>query len=429
MAHNNEDSQLPTIVVIGGGFAGLELVKKLRNKPIRVMLLDKNNFNTFQPLLYQVASAGLSADSIGFPYRKKIGPYPNISFRMAEVIEFDTRSKLVRTNVGDFQFDFLVIATGTTTNYFGNSNLQKWGMPLKTIREALDMRSDILQEFERAIVSLEEDRRLKSLNFVIVGGGPTGVELAGALAEIRRNVLPSDYTEIDPAWMKVVLIEASDRLLSTMSVKASEAALKYLQKLEVEVHLSTLVKDYNGQTEEVLLADGSRIYSDNLIWTAGVSAVTLKGFGEQEFGRGKRYLVDRTNKLINYDSIYALGDVALIESDPKYPNGHPQVAQVAIQQAHTLAENILRILRKKSPVPFRYKDKGSMATIGRHKAVLDLPGFSFSGYFAWYIWMFVHLMGLVGFRNRFMVFMNWMWNYFTYDRALRLIVRPYQRPE
>lgn len=429
MNYQYNDTSLPRLIVIGGGFAGLELVKKLRNKPVRVLLLDKNNFHTFQPLLYQVASAGLSADSIGFPYRKKIGPYPNVAFRMAEVKEVNTGANLVRTNVGDFDYDQLVIATGTTTNYFGNGNLQKWGMPLKTIREALDMRSDILQEFERAIVSLEEDRRLKSLNFVIVGGGPTGVELAGALAEIRRNVLPSDYTEIDPAWMKVVLVEAADRLLATMSTKASNASLQYLKKLGVEVHLNTLVKNYDGQTEEVLLADGTKLYSDNLIWTAGVSAVPLAGFSETDFGRGKRYLVDRTNRLIHYENIYALGDVASIQNDSGYPNGHPQVAQVAIQQAHQLADNLLRSMNGREQKVFKYKDKGSMATIGRHKAVVDLPGFFLSGYFAWYIWMFVHLMALVGFRNRFMVFMNWMWNYFTYDRALRLIVRPYQRPE
>ncbi|KRP11171.1 MAG: NADH dehydrogenase [Sphingobacteriales bacterium BACL12 MAG-120813-bin55] len=428
MAYHYSDKTLPTVIVIGGGFAGLEFVKKLNNTPFRVILIDKRNYHTFQPLLYQVASAGLSADSIGFPYRKKIGPFPNIAFRMAEVERIDPAEKQVITSVGTMQYDHLVIATGTTTNYFGNANLEKWGMPLKTISDALNMRSDILQEFEKSIVTETLEDKESSLNFVIVGGGPTGVELAGALAEIKRNVLPSDYTEIDRALMKVVLIEAADRLLSAMRPASSKAAQKYLEKLGVEVKLNTIVKDYDGHKEELLLADGSILKSDNIIWTAGVKGKNIPGLPESAYGRGGRYLIHRTNAIQDVTDIYALGDIALVQGDTQFPNGHPQVAQVAIQQAHQLARNFMRQLKGKPMQPFRYKDKGSMATIGRHKAVVDLPSFSFSGYFAWYIWMFIHLMALVGFRNRFMVFMNWMWNYFTYDKALRLIVRPYQKP-
>ncbi|HQU76849.1 MAG: NAD(P)/FAD-dependent oxidoreductase [Chitinophagales bacterium] len=429
MAYHYNDDRLPTIVVIGGGFAGLELVKKLNNKPFRVILIDKRNYHTFQPLLYQVASAGLSADSIGFPFRKKIGPYPNIAFRMAEVQEVDPAAKKVITNVGTFLYDHLVIATGTTTNYFGNKNLASWGLPLKSIGEALDLRSEILQELEKAIVTETVEERESTLQFVIVGGGPTGVELAGALAEIQRNVLPTDYTEIDRKQMKVVLIEAADRLLATMSEKSSKAAKKYLEKLGVEVRLDTRVQDYDGASGVLQLADGGTLRTRNIFWTAGVKADPLPGIPAENIGRGGRYLCDTMNRITGLENVYALGDTSLIQGDAAYPNGHPQVAQVAIQQAHRLASNFLRWETGKKGNAFSYKDKGSMATIGRHKAVVDLPGFSFSGYFAWYIWMFIHLMALVGFRNRFMVFMNWMWNYFTYDKALRLIVRPYKRPQ
>ncbi|HAE35415.1 MAG: NAD(P)/FAD-dependent oxidoreductase [Chitinophagales bacterium] len=429
MAYHYNDDRLPTIVVIGGGFAGLELVKKLNNKPFRVILIDKRNYHTFQPLLYQVASAGLSADSIGFPFRKKIGPYPNIAFRMAEVQEVDPAAKKVITNVGTFLYDHLVIATGTTTNYFGNKNLASWGLPLKSIGEALDLRSEILQELEKAIVTETVEERESTLQFVIVGGGPTGVELAGALAEIQRNVLPTDYTEIDRKQMKVVLIEAADRLLATMSEKSSKAAKNYLEKLGVEVRLDTRVQDYDGASGVLQLADGGTLRTRNIFWTAGVKADPLPGIPAENIGRGGRYLCDTMNRITGLENVYALGDTSLIQGDAAYPNGHPQVAQVAIQQAHRLASNFLRWETGKKGNAFSYKDKGSMATIGRHKAVVDLPGFSFSGYFAWYIWMFIHLMALVGFRNRFMVFMNWMWNYFTYDKALRLIVRPYKRPQ
>jgi NADH dehydrogenase len=429
MAYHYADTTLPTLLVIGGGFAGLELVKKLQNTPIRITLIDKRNYHTFQPLLYQVASAGLSADSIGFPFRKKIGPYPNIAFRMAEVEHIDADKKTVQTNVGTFTYDYLVIATGTTTNYFGNKNLEKFGMPLKTIGEALNMRSDILQEFEKAIVTDTVEVKKRSLTFIIVGGGPTGVELAGALAEIQRNVLPNDYTEIDHSQMKVVLIEAADRILATMSPQSSKAAKKFLEKLGVEVRLSTRVQDYDGDTESLFLENGEIIQSDNIIWTAGVRAQTLPGLPAACIGRGGRYSVNAFNQVQGMEQVYAIGDVAIMSSDPEYPNGHPQVAQTAIQQAHHLANNLKRMQQGKPLKAFRYTDKGSMATIGRHKAVVDLPRFTFTGYLAWYVWMFVHLMSLVGFRNRFMVFMNWMWNYFTYDKALRLIIRPYRRPE
>lgn len=420
-----DDSSLPTIVIIGGGFAGLELVKDLNDKPYRVILIDKNNYHTFQPLLYQIASAGLSADAIAFPFRRKIGPYPNIAYRMAEVLEISPEKNLVHTTIGDFHFDYLVIATGSTTNYFGNIQLQKYGLPLKSIPDALNLRSDILQEFETALVTETVETQHKLLQFVIVGGGPTGVELAGALAEIKKNVLPKDYTELKNERMRVILIEAGDRLLPTMSKKSGQLAKKYVEQLGVEVLLNGRVTDYNG--DEIILSDGKKIPTENVIWTAGVKGMTLTGIPPEKIAQGNRYKVDAYNRIEGYEHIFALGDIALMLTDPKFPKGHPGVAQGAIQQARHLAKNFMRLHHKKALQPFHYRDKGSMATIGRHKAVVDLPFISFGGYIAWYVWMFVHLMTLVGFRNRFMVFISWMWNYFTYDRALRLIIRPYKR--
>lgn len=425
MKYKLSNKNLKTILVIGGGFAGLEFVKRMNNKPYKIILLDKHNYFAFQPLLYQIAAAGLSADSIAYPYRRKVGGYPNIIFRMAEVQGVETENNCVQTTVGTFQYDYLVIATGATTNFFGNENMQKFGMPLKTIPEALNLRSDILQEFEKALVSETLEAQKKSMNFIIVGGGPTGVELAGALAEIKKKVLPHDYRELRNENMDVQLIEGAERLLPTMSEKASKLSKKYLEQLGVKVWLNTKVENYDGSNLE--LAGGNKLQTENVIWTAGVKGATLKGISANAVTKGNRYKVDAYNKVEGYENIYSIGDIALMTGDNNYPNGHPGVAQVALQQAKNLAKNFLRAHKKETLKTFAYKNKGSMATIGRHKAVVDLPYVSFGGYLAWYVWMFIHLITLVGFRNKFMVFMNWMWNYMTYDRALRLIIRPYQR--
>lgn len=425
MKYRFDDKSLPVIVIIGGGFAGLEFVKKLNNKPYRVILLDRHNYFTFQPLLYQIAAAGLSADSIAYPFRRKIGKFPNIIFRMAEVTNVDTTAKTVHTDTGDFQYDYLVIATGATTNFFGNQNLTKLSMPLKTIPEALDLRSDILQEFEKAIISDTPESKKKSMNFIIVGGGPTGVELAGALAEIKKKVLPHDYKELPREHMDVQLIEGGGRLLAGMSEKSSALAKKYLEQLGVKVWLNTKVENYDGN--DLILGDGSKLNTENVIWAAGVKGATLNGIDASVITRGGRYIVNEFNQLQGFDNIFAIGDISLMTTDKKYPNGHPGVAQVAIQQAKNLAANFTLLHKKENLHPFTYKDKGSMATIGRHRAVVDLPYISFGGYLAWYAWMFIHLITLVGFRNKIMVFMNWMWNYFTYDRALRLIIRPFTK--
>lgn len=426
MTYRYGDTRLPQIVIVGAGFAGLELVKRLSNKPYRVVLLDKHNYHTFQPLLYQIASAGLTAESIAYPLRRKIGKYPNVIFRVAEVTEVDPSAKKVITNIGQFEYDYLVIATGATTNFYGNAGLEKLTYTLKSVPEALEMRSAILQQLEAAVqVARKQDEH--PLNFVIVGGGPTGVELAGALAEIKKNVLPADYRELDPAKMEIHLIEGSTRILPTMQTGSSAKAKKYLEKMGVQVWLNAIVKDYTGK--ELLLADGKIITADHVIWTAGVKGATLNGIPQTAIGKGNKYRTNEFNRLVGYDDIFVLGDIATIEGDPKYPNGHPGVAQVALQQAKQLAENFLRMTRQQKIKPFSYKDLGSMATIGRHKAVVELPFISFGGYLAWYVWMFIHLMALVGFRNRFMVFVNWMWNYFMYDRAHRIILNNSSKPK
>lgn len=419
MTYRYGDPRLPQVVIIGAGFAGLELVKRLNNTPYRVLLIDKHNYHTFQPLLYQIASAGLTAESIAYPLRRKIGGYPNVIFRVAEVTHIDTTQRQVVTNIGDFAYDHLIIAAGASTNFYGNDGLAKLTYTLKSVPEALHMRSTILRQLEEAVnVARFQDEQ--PLHFVIVGGGPTGVELAGALAEIRKNVLPSDYRELDPAHMQVHLIEGAPRVLGGMSEKSSTLAKQYLEELGVQVWLKALVKNYDGQ--ELELADGTRLRADHVIWTAGVKGAVIPGLDKAAIGKGDRYMVDGYNRIIGYDNIYAVGDIALMVADPRFPQGHPGVAQVALQQAANLASNLVRLAGKKTLRTFSYKNMGNMATVGRHKAVVDLPFMSFGGYLAWYVWMFIHLMALVGFRNRFMVFMNWMWNYFTYDRALRLIL-------
>lgn len=420
MTYRYSDNSLPMVLIIGAGFAGLELIKQFNNKPFRVLLLDKNNYHTFQPLLYQIASAGLTAESIAYPVRRKIGAYPNIAFRVAEVSSVDTSGQLVHTDIGEFHYDYLIIASGASTNFYGNNSLASTTFPLKSVQDALNMRTTILQQFEKA-VNASKTNGSKLLNFIIVGGGPTGVELAGALAEIKKNVVPSDYRELDPEMMEVHLIEAAPRVLGTMSEKSSRLAKKYLEQLGVKVWLNAVVNSY--ENDILTLSNDTKITAHHVIWTAGVKGVDIKGLEGNIRTRGNRIITDRYHRVSGFEKVYAIGDIACILGDERYPQGHPGVAQVAIQQAHNLASNFMRNTNGKSLQAFNYRDKGSMATIGRHKAVVDLPFISFGGYLAWYIWMFIHLMALVGFRNRFMVFMNWMWNYITYDRALRLILK------
>ncbi len=423
LEYNN--TSLPHLIIIGGGFAGVELIKRLNKKQIRVTVFDKNNYFNFQPLMYQVASGGLGPDAIAYPLRKIIGPMPNIGFRMAEVLNINLPLNQIETNIGSFNYNYLCIATGAQTNFFGNAELEKYSMQLKSIPDALDLRSDILQEFEKALSETNTGEIDRYLNFVIVGGGPTGVETAGALAEIKRNVLPADYKEIDANKMQVHLIEAAPRVLSPMSEISSKKAQQFLEELGVKVQVNTAVKAYNSSTGELTLSTGEILKTDTVIWSAGVKGKTIPGIPEDAIARGNRYKVNEINKIEGCENVFAIGDIAYMTSDKAYPNGHPMVGTVAQQQGKLLAKNILNLLKGKPTKPYTYLNLGSMATVGRHKAVLEVFGIKLQGYTAWLGWMFLHLMLLVGFRNRIVVLFNWTWNYFSYQRAIRIITRPF----
>lgn len=413
---------LPRIVVIGCGFAGLKLCKKINTKNHQVVLLDKNNYHTFQPLMYQVASAGVEPDSIIYPIRKVFKGKKNFHFRMTEVKNVDTDSKTVHTSIGDIDYDHLVIATGAATNYFGNENIEQNSMPMKSLVEALNLRSLILQNFEKALNTKDLAERESLMNFVIVGAGATGVELAGALAELKKYVLPNDYPELDIRRMEIHLIEASGKVLGNMSEKASSKSEVFLRKMGVNIWLDTMVKDYDGH---LITTNKNDFQSKTLIWAAGVKGAPTKGLNV-ELNHSNRIVVDEFNKIAGLENVYAIGDVSSVET-ANTPRGHAMLASVAEQQGKQLGKNFNRISAGKEMQPFKYSDKGTMATIGRNLAVVDLSFIQFGGLFAWITWMFVHLMLLVDFRNRLIVFMNWAWSYVNYDKGTRLIVREYKK--
>jgi len=418
-----KEAGLPRVIVLGGGFAGIEFVKTLDTTKYRVLMLDRHNYHTFQPLLYQVATAGLEPDSIAQPLRKIFAHTPNFYFRMATVSHFDTKSQHVITDIGHFPYDILVVATGTKTNYFGNDALRLSTFPLKQIPNALDLRSQILQSFEQALQETDPAARRAYLNFAIVGAGPTGVELAGALAELRTHILPKDYPELDFAEMEVVLIENMPRVLATMSEKSSRLAKKYLEQFGVKLHLGVGVLSVDGTV--ITLSDGTHIASHNIIWSAGVTGNAPAGFAKDLITPANRILVDAHNQVQGMPNIFVLGDLAAMIT-PELPRGHPQLAPVAIQQGVALGKNLNRLAANKPLKAFAYFNKGSMATVGRNKAVVDLPNnMTFGGFMAWLTWMFVHLLYLVGFRNKAVVVANWLYSYLTYDRGTRLIIRPF----
>jgi NADH:ubiquinone reductase (H+-translocating) len=408
------------VVVVGGGFAGLTLMRQLVKKKFQIVLIDKNNYHQFQPLFYQVATAGLEPSAISFPFRKVFQSKKNIHIRVTEVVRIDTQLKRIYTTIGYINYDYLVVAIGADTNFFGNEFIQTHSFPMKSVSEALGLRNNILQNFEKALITEDQDEKDGYMNFVVVGGGPTGVELTGALAEMKRFVLPKDYPELDFNRMKIYLLEASGSLLKGMSYVSSEKAYQYLLKLGVKVMLNTQVKDYDGK--HVIFEKGNTLRSNTMIWAAGVHANRIEGLDIALYGRGNRLMVDQVNRVKGYDTVFAIGDVSLMASK-KFPNGHPQLAQVAMQQARLLAKNLENEILKKPLKPFVYKDLGSMATVGRNLAVVDLPFVSFQGFFAWMVWMFVHLFSIVGVKNRLLIFINWLWNYFTYDQSLRLIIK------
>ncbi len=422
------ETTLPRVVVVGGGFAGLNLVKRLKNKPVQVVLFDKNNYHQFIPLLYQVATSAIEPDNIVFPYRKMFRKYKNLIYRMAEVKEVSHARNTIITSVGEIKFDFLVIATGSTTNFFGNKDITRFSQGLKSLTDALDIRSHLLQNLEDAVLKCI-DRDKEALGSVmIVGGGPAGVEMAGALAEFKRYIIPKDYPELRETPVRIMLVEGTNRLLQQMPEKLSDKTYRYLQKMGVDIKLHTLVKNYNGDIVEFENGEKQRVSA--VLWTAGIKGELLHGLGNDIITPQTRITVDEYSRIIGLSNIFAIGDIALMQID-RYSEGHPMVAQVAIQQGKTLAFNILNCIRHKPLQKFKYKDKGAIATIGKRKAVAYILRIPVWGFPAWLLWSLIHLMGIIGVKNKFLVGINWLWSYFTYDKGDRLIVHQYthkQRP-
>lgn len=412
---------LPRIVIIGCGFAGLKFLKKIDSSKYQVVLIDKKNYHTFQPLLYQVASSGLEPDSIVYPIRKIFKGKKNFFFRMTETESIDVENKEVSTSIGELTYDILIIATGATSNFFGMKNIQKYAMPMKDVIEALNLRSLIIQNFEEALNTSDLEERERLMNFIIVGAGPTGIELAGALAELKAHVLPNDYPDLDIRRMQIHIVEADQRVLANMSKESSIKAEKYLKKKGVNIWLNTFVKDYDGN---MVTTNDKPFQAKTLIWAAGIKGDFPKGINVN-IAKGNRIVVNEFNEIQDLKDVFAIGDVAFIETQ-KYPNGNAMLASVAEQQGYQLAKNLNRKILNKPLKPFHYNDKGTMATIGRNNAVVDLPFMKINGILGWYIWMFVHLMLLVDFRNRMVVFINWAWSYINYDKGTRVIIRKYK---
>lgn len=409
------------IIIVGAGFAGLTLAEDLENTGYEVYLIDRNNYHQFQPLMYQVATARLEPASISFPLRKVFQRSKNVKIRIADVLSVEPEKKCLKTSIGDFSYDYLVLAYGCKTNYFGNKNLEHCAFPMKSVPEAIQLRNRILQTFEDAVITKDPKELQYILNFVIVGGGPTGVELAGALSEMKKNILPKDYPDKDFSKLTVYLLEGSPNVLNAMSDDSKKASRKYLEELGVIVKTSTVVENYNGRT--VSLKNGETIEAKNVIWAAGVTGNQIDGIPEASITRGNRLIVNRFNEVANMQDVFAIGDIAYMTT-PKYVNGHPQLAAVANEQAKVLAKNFKLQTKNKPRKEYEYHDKGSMATIGKRKAVVDLPKFSFQGRFAWFTWMFVHLMLILSVKNKLTIFVNWAFSYFSNDSTLRVLIKP-----
>jgi len=415
------NSRQKRVVIVGAGFAGLTLAKKLSGKNFQVVLLDKNNYHQFQPLLYQVASCGLEPSSISFPLRKIFQRKKHIIIRVTDVLSVSPETKTVYTGVGTITYDYLVMAQGAVTNYFNNERLQLHAYSMKSVSEALLLRNTLLQNYEQALSAVTIEQRLALLNVVIVGGGPTGVELAGAIAEMKRKILPKDYPELNFRNMHIYLLEAAPRLLNGMSAASGNTVLEYLTGLGVEVQANVSVTDYDG--ERVSLSNGNIIHSRCLIWAAGVKGKLIPGIPKEAVTANDRLLVNSFNQVNGLTDVYALGDIALMQLDD-LPRGHPQVAPVAIQQATLLAKNLEHVVTGKTIIPFNYQDQGSMATVGRNLALVEIGKIKLKGFIAWLVWMLVHLMSIIGIKNRLFILINWVWQYITYDQSLRLIIKP-----
>jgi len=418
----------PKIVVIGAGFAGINFIKSLHGKPVQIILIDQNNYHQFQPLLYQVAISGLEPDSVVTPIRRLFKLSKNMIYRMAKVENIDTDTNCVYTNIGHVNYDYLVIATGSSTNFYGSKNIEKYSIGLKSINDAINIRSWMLQNLEKAVDGCNNEEKETLTKFVIVGGGPAGVEMAGALAEFKKYLLKNDYPEIECNAMKIYLIQLADRILPTMSEKASTHALKVLKNLGIEVFLNSQVMDYDGKKIKISTTNGNiSINANTLIWTAGVKGNVIKGIGDETFVSGTRIKVNEFNQVNGLENVFAIGDIAAMVST-KYPKGHPMVAQVAIQQGKILANNILSLIKNhKFEKEFNYNNKGSMATIGKKDAVADLKSTFLDGHLGWLLWSFIHLISITGFNNKFKISINWMLKYFSYEKANQLIIRKYKR--
>lgn len=422
MTPNLPKTEQKRVVIVGAGFGGLVLARKLsQNSDLQIVLIDKNNYHQFQPLFYQVAMAGLEPSSIAFPLRKIFQSKKNVNIRVTQVLKINPDVNVIETGLGAIEYDYLVLATGADTNFFGMKNIIENAMPMKSVSEALAIRNRMLQNFEDALSAETLEERLGLMNIVIVGGGPTGVEIAGTLAEMKRHILPKDYPELNFDSMQIYLYESSSEVLEVMSDEASVKAKQYLTDLGVNLRLGVRIADFDGKY--AFTNTGDRLRTNNLIWAAGVKANGLEGIPTTAYGRGGRVIVNRFNQVEGFKNVFALGDLALM-TEEKYPNGHPQLAQPAMQQGELLAKNFARLLNGQEMKPFTYKDLGSMATVGRNLAVVDLPFWKFQGFFAWMTWMFVHLISIVGVKNRLLIFINWLWNYVTYDQSLRLIIKP-----
>jgi NADH dehydrogenase len=410
----------PRIIIIGGGFGGIEVIKGLKGSKTQVVLFDKRNHHTFQPLLYQVATSGLETNSIVFPFRKLFNHQREFYFRLGEVKHIDPVEQCIETSIGSVKYDYLVIASGAVTNFYGMTELERHASSMKNIVDATKLRNKIIRNLEYALLTEDSETMNSLMDFVIVGGGPTGVELAGALTELKRNVFPKDYPELDIREMDIYLVESSPRLLNGMSEQASRKAFEFLTNMGVKVRLNTAVKSYDGH--DVALSTGESLLSRNLIWAAGVRGNPVAGLQPEVIVRGNRILVDEFNRVKGHDNIFAIGDVASMDGDEKFPKGHPQMAPPAQQQGRLVARNILNLIQKRPLKAFSYFDKGAMATVGRNKAVVDLKGIRFQGVFAWYVWMVVHLFSIIGFKNKVLTFFSWMISYVSYDRSNRLII-------
>lgn len=421
MSINIKRTAQKRVVIVGGGLGGLRLAEDLKGSGMQVVLIDKNNYHQFPPLIYQVASAGLAPSSISFPFRQLFRHRKDFFFRMAEARAVFPDKKILQTSIGKISYDYLVFAAGATTNFFGNKDVEEWAIPMRTMSEAMGLRNALLSNLERAMTCATEEERQELLNIVIVGGGATGVEIAGAISEMKRYVIPNDYPDMDASHMHIYLLEAGDRLLAGMSKESSDKALTFLKSMGVDVQFDKMVTDYRDF--RVMIKDGTSIATRTFLWVSGIRAQSITGIDGDRLGRGFRINVDEYNRVQGLDGIFAIGDQCLMTADAAYPKGHPQLAQVAIQQARLLAQNLRKIDHgDASLTPFHYKDLGSMATIGRNKAVADIGKIHTQGFIAWLLWLVVHLRSILGVRNKLVVMLTWAWQYITYNNSIRTIV-------